>query len=743
MSGSSSILSKACKLAVAGAVFALPLGPFAWSEAWASDGGELKAMAAADDQASWSFEFPSRVALNQTLEITAKIAAPTSDSSKTDPGTSGSTGASASSNADGNASAEPSYSGLLQYEDYTAEATTKTLGGPVFAVKENGYYVIRFDIKVIPSTDTANGGWAEAQRTRFTLTIYNGSTAVSMEAHYVYIEPASRTVSFNTAVAAGDIDQPTLATKSIEATYGRQYSYDPAATDATARKLPVPTRPNYDFAGWYTSYDAKTGAYGQKVTEDTVFSNVSNTTLYAKWTGKKYEVLLLGDSRKDNRQGHIDTRSIYVTYGETYKDLAAVTGNGTTGKYTELRGWTDYDGNPVVSTDKVVDKDAEHRTWSYGTQLLYAVWGEARESIDDAVVSGIEASYPYKGKAITLPDLKVTLPELKDKDGNVTRAEKTLNAKTDYTVEYKDNVEITSASKKATFTVVGQGKYKGSVSGSFDITTGNPYFEVNGNDAINAQSFDFSFAGSGTMTIPSKLVTDAKDISYKLAEDVDGVALDAKTGTVTVTKPVSNVKVIATAPKGTMFDATPDDGVCYTFNVGATSIKDMSITASASNLAYSGKAQSPSITIKTPAGVTLKKGTDYNVKLLDSCKKVGTHKLRINGVGGYSDSIAVSFAINPKAPGKLKAKRYGSTKVKGKKYGLYTLSWGKVSGATKYQVYRTVAGKTAKSTFSAKTTSKKFGWQKGKKVTVKVRAYQTVSGKKYYSAWKTITVKAK
>lgn len=741
MTRTNSLAINACKLAMAGALLALPLGPFSWADAWAATDGDAGAATKATEgqTTEWSIDWPLKncVAMGQALEITAKLPVPAEAAPSVPSG-----GGAESKDAPAT-SAEKSYTGTLQF--YDANAQPRILK-TVYSSKEDGYYVVKFSVKVAPSSDTANDGWADVARTMFAVTIVDDATSsiAAYEARYITIEPESRTVSFNTAVSATDIDQPTLDTKSIEATYGCSYSYDPTSTTGAARKLPEPTRPNYDFAGWYTSYDAKTGAYGSKVDENTVFDQTSNQTLYARWTGKRYEVLLIGDSRTDERQGYLSANRFNVTYGETFKQLAEITGTGTTGANTELRGWTDYYGNPVNPTDKVVDPSADKRIWTYGTLALYAVWGEARTSIEDAVVSGVEKTYPYTGKNITAPTLKVTLPEIKDeKTGEVTRAARELIAGEDYTVEYKSNKEISTSTSKAQIVITGAGKYKGSVETSFDIVTGTPYFEVEKKDTPGAEHFDFALNGSGTTTIASKLVTDSSDVVYKLAEPVDGVSIDAKTGSLTVAHPVEGVKVIATSAKGTKFDATPADGVFYTFSVRQSSLEANDVTLSAGALAYTGKKQTPKIAVKNAAGKVLAKGVDYTVKFASGCKKIGTYKVTVTGLNGYKDTVTKSFTIVPKTSSEVTAKRYGSTKSKGKTYGLYTLSWKKVSGASGYQVYRTVSSKTAKSTFNAKTTSKKFGWEKGKKVTVKVRAYQKAGGKKYYSAWKTISVKAK
>ena len=730
---------------MAGALLALPLGPFSWTDAWAATGDDAGAAAkAADEQENnWSFEYPlgGRVAMGQTLYVTAKMPVPESEGSASSEGNKVANTGSADATV-----AASSYVGILRYK---ANGSSWVNLARASAVVENGNYVIHLKSDVTPFSDSDPTGWAEVGSIGLIEVLIvddSDGTTKGENSQGLTIEPSSRIVFLNAGVPADDVDQPTLDVKSIEATYGRSYSYDPTATTAAGatRMLPTPKRPNYDFAGWYTSYNAKTGAYGTKVDENSTFAGTLNQTLYAKWTGKRYEVLLIGDSRVDERQGYLSANRFNVTYGETYKQLAEITGTGTTGANTELRGWTDYYGNPVNPEDKVVDPSTDKRIWTYGTLALYAVWGEARTSIEDAVISGVEKTYPYTGKDVTVPALKVTLPEIKDEEtGEVTRQARELTAGTDYTVEYADNREISSPATKARIIVKGAGKYKGSVETSFDIVTGTPYFEVEKKDTASAEHFDFDFNGSGSTTIASKLVTDAKEVTYALAKPVDGVSIDAKTGSLTVAHPVSNVTVVATAAKGTKFDATPAEGAFYTFSVKQAELAATDVALSSSSLTYTGKKQTPKLTVKNAAGKVLAKDVDYAVKFASGCKSVGTYKVTVTGLNGYKGTAAKSFTIVPKTSSKVTAKRYGATKSKGKSYGLYTLSWKKVAGANGYQVYRTVASKTAKSTFNAKTTSKKFGWEKGKKVTVKVRAYQKVDGKRYYSAWKAISVKAK
>ena len=89
------------------------------------------------------------------------------------------------------------------------------------------------------------------------------------------------------------------------------------------------------------------------------------------------------------------------------------------------------------------------------------------------------------------------------------------------------------------------------------------------------------------------------------------------------------------------------------------------------------------------------------------------------------------------------------TSVKSAKAGEMTVKWGKNAKAGGYQLQYATAknfkGAKAVTVKKAKTTSvtiKKLA--KGKKYYVRVRTYQKVSGKTYYSAWsasKNVTIK--
>ena len=98
----------------------------------------------------------------------------------------------------------------------------------------------------------------------------------------------------------------------------------------------------------------------------------------------------------------------------------------------------------------------------------------------------------------------------------------------------------------------------------------------------------------------------------------------------------------------------------------------------ASTVAYTGKALTPTVTVKD-GKTTLKKGTHYTVSY-SSNKNLGTGKVVIKAKSGsgYTGSKTLTFKIAPAKVTSLKATATTSS---------VTLSWKKVTGATKYIVY--------------------------------------------------------
>ncbi|MGN0038281.1 MAG: hypothetical protein ACI36Y_03975 [Coriobacteriales bacterium] len=716
--------SLAVRIVAAFALLMLPLGPFSWGQAHAA----TSVQRTASELIRLEVNHPTYVALGQTLDISVSVTLP----EESTPGAS-----EPQQPAEPSAPSVPtSYTATLTYKDYLDPEVNHPLGDPLYLTLGSS---ASFSTPVTES-------WAQQGRTELTVSVVSSDkTVADTKSFYLYVQPADRVVNLELCVPADDADQPApLEQSQLKVAYGRAYSYDPEHP-STPRSLPAPTRPNYSFEGWYTGYNAETGSYSGPVTDSSIFmGTTASNSLYAKWKGETKTVQLFGMSRDNKNQGTLSASSISVTYGETFAPLASVTGTGTTGDNVELWGFTTLDGTPVESTTRV---DSTLHDWRSGALPLFAVWGPKRISLESAQVSGLEEAYPYTGQPI-VPEVVVTMPEHKDASG-ATVAAKTLVKDVDYRLVCSSNVDITAAGASATLVVEGINLYVGSVSKTFRIVTGVPYLELEGVKIASTNppiSLNTYFTGSGAATVTTRLVTDADDVSYKIAaaneEDAElvanNVSYDPSTGKLSAKVPVS-IKISASCGAGTNYTATPEEGVSYILNVKGCNLADCKVKLSATKLAYNGKAQKPGVTVSTAAGTVLQEGTDYTLKYSSGCKKVGTYKVTITGKGGCVGTVSKSFKIIPRTPASLKAKAGAAY---GKNYRVYKVSWGKVAGATGYQLRRTVT-KTATSTVAANVTSLSIAWQKGKTVTVKVRAYKKVGTTKYYSAWRTITVKVK
>lgn len=153
-------------------------------------------------------------------------------------------------------------------------------------------------------------------------------------------------------------------------------------------------------------------------------------------------------------------------------------------------------------------------------------------------------------------------------------------------------------------------------------------------------------------------------------------------------------------------------------------------TVSLSSMVYTGKKLIPKVVVKDSKGKVVSK-SNYSV-IAKNNLKVGKGKVTISFKGIYTGSISKTFDILPKATSITKV----SAKAKG-----FCVNWKKQTAQTSgYQIqYATNSG------FS-KAVSKKLNGNKTTKYTgkglksrtkyyVRVRTYQKVSGKTYYSKW--------
>ena len=218
------------------------------------------------------------------------------------------------------------------------------------------------------------------------------------------------------------------------------------------------------------------------------------------------------------------------------------------------------------------------------------------------------ASQPYTGSTIE--------PTVTVKDGR-----KTLTAGTDYTVTYKDNTNVGTA----TATVTGTGNYTGSVETKFNITAKALTASMVQN--IAAQTY------TGSPIVPKLTV---KDGETALSKDTDYTVkyqnnLNAGTATVTLTG------------KGNY-----SDSVSKTFTIEPKSITPV-VTVSG-DYTYTGSAITPAYTVEITKG-GLKLGDDqYTVEFSDNTN-AGTGKIIVKAKdgGNYSfDAVNQTFTIKQK-----------------------------------------------------------------------------------------------
>lgn len=145
-----------------------------------------------------------------------------------------------------------------------------------------------------------------------------------------------------------------------------------------------------------------------------------------------------------------------------------------------------------------------------------------------------------------------------------------------------------------------------------------------------------------------------------------------------------------------------------------------------SNKTYTGKQQRPSLSIKY-GGNTLRRDTDYTLSY-GTNRSIGKAYIKIIGKGNYMGTTYCYFNIVPKRMAISSAKSGAKKKI--------TVKYKKLSGASGYRIaYR----KKGTSKWYYKNTTKTYytlSKLKSKKYYyVEVRAYKTVSGKKYYGSY--------
>ena len=172
-------------------------------------------------------------------------------------------------------------------------------------------------------------------------------------------------------------DHGSFADQTIE--YGKLIETD---------KLTIPEVEGYTFGGWYTTNDTHSTKF------DFSTPITSNTTVYAKWTAKDYEVSFITEHGKT-------PTSQNVPYNEPAKDPGELTEEGYTfiGWYADEAHKTKFDfSTPITSDTKV-----------------YAKWEKNAPVLPDTYELNVSGAFVYvDGVDVTASAGDTTLPLEKD-----------------------------------------------------------------------------------------------------------------------------------------------------------------------------------------------------------------------------------------------------------------------------------------------------------------------------------------
>jgi len=128
--------------------------------------------------------------------------------------------------------------------------------------------------------------------------------------------------------------------------------------DEVLGELPVPTREQHRFAGWYTQQQG-----GSPVTKDTKVAELSENTIYAQWIENIFEVSF------DANGGNCNTKSKSVGLNERYGSLPVPKRKG----YDFVAWSTEKDGGEMIDATSVMNRTENHS--------LYALWREKTPTV--------------------------------------------------------------------------------------------------------------------------------------------------------------------------------------------------------------------------------------------------------------------------------------------------------------------------------------------------------------------------
>ena len=223
------------------------------------------------------------------------------------------------------------------------------------------------------------------------------------------------------------------------------------------------------------------------------------------------------------------------------------------------------------------------------------------------------------------------------------------------------------------------------------------------------------------------------------------------------------IKKINSAFTHSFADTTVKSGTTYTYKIAAYKGNEIGVKSNAMSRTFVGTTKILSA-VNASTGITLTwkrvsgatkyeiyrkasgSSTYSKVKTITSGSIVKWADTKANSNGKTYQYYIVACKGSVKGANSATEKgvyvnRPAISKISGQSGGKMLVQWKKNSAASGYQIrYGTnssMSGAKTVTITSKNTISKIISGKKGKKYYVQIRAYKTVSGKKYYSAWST------
>ena len=306
----------------------------------------------------------------------------------------------------------------------------------------------------------------------------------------------------------------------------------------------------------------------------------------------------------------------------TYYPTATVDGTLEEGTdYTVTYGDAAHD-NIQPGTVKVVITGKGNYSGSVEKEFMISDAGK-NQDISQADIKVSDAT--YTGAAVT-PDVKVVY------------AGTTLKKDKDYTVQYRNNINV--GTMTATAVISGMGDYTGSVEKNFTINKKDL-----SDPTIKVTASDVTYAYGSNVSSPVITVTDTAS-----GKELTGGTYGTDYTISYPTRPTEvgdNYSFTITAKADSNYTGTATG----TYRVLPLDVSQSAqVTLAQTEYEYNGEAFKPAVTVVVVNGITLETGKDYAVDYKDNIDAGDKAKVIVTFKGNYTGSVTSYFTITSPLP---------------------------------------------------------------------------------------------